>query len=241
MHYNILFNGCSFTLGSELEGIEKNYAYRDLNRFSHIISEKTGRSYKNIAHGGISNDRIVRTTIEWFEAGNTCDYAIIQFSVIKRTEYVTKHTADVSLFSPVNFSTVVGCKEPLIDYDIIKKSFEEYYKYVYNEHLGMTNFYKNLFILEQYFKTKRIKKFFIKLVLNGENKIDHKQFPWKSLCEQKYEEIPTINEDILLLNDSKENYCKDYSKEGFPALNGYHPSELGHQKIADYIIKHANL
>lgn len=66
MHYNLLFNGCSFTQGSELQGKENNLEYRDQHRFSQVISNKTGLSHKNIAMGGSSNDRIARTTIDWF-------------------------------------------------------------------------------------------------------------------------------------------------------------------------------
>ena len=244
MHYNLLFNGCSFTNGSELQGKNSDWEYRRLNRFSHIISEKTNKTYDNISIGGSSNDRIVRSTIEWFEAGNTCDLAIIQLTLISRIEFISNYTA-----YPVNFAP--GANIPLMwevegkienkkDYNDAKEAFESYYAHVYNDNLGLYNFYKNLFVLEQYLEKNNIKYFFIKLA--GERGwIDkpQKNIYWRSCCKHTYSSIPAINGTILDI-ENKDYFTKDYSSEGYPALNGKHPSELGHQKIADYIINKVN-
>ena len=238
MHYNLLFNGCSFTLGSELEGKENDLEFRRLNRFSHIISKKTNKTYVNISKGGCSNDYITRTTIEWFETGNTCDLAIIQLTQIKRTEYPSKYFNDLSLFSLVNFFPHSKCRETSEDYDQIKNAFEHYYKYVYNNTLGLYDFYKNIFILEQYFEKNNIKYFFTFIGYKSSeiNYNPNIEIPWKSLCKTKYETIPHIDGGILNIK-RKENFCIKYPS--IAALNGLHPSKLGHQKIAHYIINHA--
>jgi hypothetical protein len=242
MHYNLLFNGCSYTNGSELQGKENDFEYLRLHRFSHVISEKMNKTYENIALGGNSNERIVRTTIEWFESGNTCDLAIIQFTLMSRYEFISRHAAH-----PVNFAP--GANIPLMwetegkidnkkDYNDAKDAYENYYKYVYNDNLGLYNFYKNLFILEQYLEKNNIPYYFIKLA--GDRAwLDspQKNVYWRNCCKHTYSSIPAINGTILDLED-KSNFTIDYSKDGRPALNGKHPSELGHQKIADYIIKH---
>jgi hypothetical protein len=241
VHYNLLFNGCSFTNGSELQGKENNFEFRRLNRFSHVISEKTGKTYDNIAIGGNSNDRIARTTIEWFEAGNSCDLAIIQLTLISRYEFISKYAAH-----PVNFAPganipmmweVDGKIENKKDYNDAKDAYESYYKYSYNDNIGLYNFYKNLFLLEQFFEKNNIPYYFIKLAGDrGWLDSSDKTVYWRSMCQHTYSSIPAINGTILELDD-KLNFTKDYSKEGYPALNGKHPSVLGHQKIADYVIK----
>jgi hypothetical protein len=241
MHYNLLFNGCSYTNGSELQGKENNYEYRRLHRFSHLIGEKMDKTYENIALGGNSNDRIVRTTIEWFEKGNTCDLAIIQFTLISRHEFISRIAAHPVNFAPniilPLFWEVEGKIENRRDYTNAKNAYEHYYKHVYNDNLGLYNFYKNLFILEHYLEKNNIPYYFIKLA--GDRAwLDNpeRNVYWRHCCKHTYSSIPAINGTILDLQDNS-NFTIDYSKDGYPALNGKHPSELGHQRIADYIIK----
>lgn len=249
MHYNLLFNGCSFTAGSELQGKENNLEYRDQHRFSQVISNKTGLSHKNIAIGGSSNDRITRTTIDWFRK-NTCDTAIIQFTAVQRMEYISPYAKH-----PVNFvngPNKVGTKwksNSKHDHEETKQSYHHYYKYVYNNNLGFYNFYKNLYILEQFFKSNHINYCFIKLEKNNSSYIaldkcklsihdddgDLLDFYWKSVCKNKYTSITSICGNIL--KDFSSDYTTDYTHEGYPLLQGGHPSEIGHEKIANHIIK----
>ena len=56
---NILFNGCSFVYGDEL--VNKN------ERFSYIISKHYNIPEINIAKCGSSNERIIRTTIDYIK------------------------------------------------------------------------------------------------------------------------------------------------------------------------------
>ena len=74
----ILFDGCSWTWGDELEDKEKY-------RFSQLLSDMTNIDHVNIAEPLKSNNSILRTTIEYCEK-NTVDIAIIQFSCTSRTE-----------------------------------------------------------------------------------------------------------------------------------------------------------
>jgi hypothetical protein len=130
-------------------------------------------------------------------------------------------------------------KKP-IDFDDLKKSYTEYYTQIYNLNIGLNNFYKDLFLLEQYFEKKNIPYYFIKLS-HINHILNHKDVPWTSLCKTNYLDIPTINGDILTMKYEGDDYTPDYSEDDpkYKFLNGIHPSELGHQKIADYIIKHA--
>ena len=67
---------------------------------------------------------------------------------------------------------------------------------------------------------------------------------WKCLCKHDYFDIYGLKEDILELHN-KEEYLKyttkNYVKEGFKYLTGNHPNELGHQKIAKFIMNNIQL
>lgn len=245
MHYNLLFNGCSFTEGGELEGINKDFKYRDQHRYSHIVSEKLGKTYDNISVSGNSNDRIVRETLEWFNAGNTCDLAIIQWSDISRVEYISPYAKHPVTFNPPFVVTGwVGIKK---DHEEIKLAHEHFYKHYYNPMLGIYNFYKNLYILEQFFEKNNINYFMIKLSpyffignqipksLLNDDPNDLINFYWKTLCKHDFFTIPSIKDTMI--GRDKENFTPNYTHLGFKYLMGTHPSELGHQKIANYIIK----
>jgi hypothetical protein len=49
MHYNLLFNGCSFTYGWELGGINNDEEHQRTHRFSHLVAEHYGKTYNNIS------------------------------------------------------------------------------------------------------------------------------------------------------------------------------------------------
>jgi hypothetical protein len=221
MHVNLFFNGCSYTEGQELEGIEKNKEYQRLNRFSHIVSERLNKTYDNISFSGASNDRIVRTTIDWFESGNTCDISIIQLTQYSRIEWHDDNG------NPVQFG-------------IWKMNFKSYnnrmyYRFIDTEAVRVNNYYKNLFLLETYFELKGIKHYFLTL--------EHCQMnissSWKDRC--KNQDIVKITDIIDCFWKDKTYYCEDlfskYNKDcKFLHYGGRHPNELGHQKIAEHII-----
>lgn len=166
MHYNLLFNGCSYTKGSELEGIDHDCEYRDRHRYSHVISERLEKTYDNISVAGNSNDRIVRETLEWFNAGNTCDLAIIQWTEISRVEYISPYAKHPVHFNPQFVITNWGDKDMRKikkDYEETQLAHEHFYKHYYNTMMGIYNFYKNLYVLEQFFEKNNINHYMIKL------------------------------------------------------------------------------
>ena len=245
MHYNLLFNGCSYTQGSELQGINDDFEYRDQHRYSHVISERLGKTYDNISMGGNSNDRITRETLDWFNAGNTCDLAIIQWSHINRLEYISPYAKHPVIFNPIFVITKwKGIKK---DHEETKLAHDHYYKYCYNPMLGVYNFYKNLYILEQFFEKNNINYFMIKLSpsffmgnqisksLLNDDPNDLTNFYWKTLCKHDFFNIPSIRDTMIDIQDKK-NFTPDYRHLGYQFLTGGHPSELGHQRIADFII-----
>jgi hypothetical protein len=231
MHYNFLFNGCSYTFGSELEGINNDLDHQRTHRFSHLVAENYNKTYDNISISGSSNDSIVRRTIEWFENGNTCDLAIIQFTLVSRLEYI----------NPLQNKKIDICpgilkSSRLMNDDFTKHSVKSYYRDVYNITYGFYNFYKNLFILEQYFEKNNIKHYFMK-IRKIKISVDNQIVLWKSMCRNKYTDIVSISGDILSRDDNTHDYCPCLKDSNNEYLTGKHPSEIGHKKIAEYLIK----
>jgi len=247
MHYNLLFNGCSFTYGSELEGINNDREHQRTHRFSHLVAEHYGKTYDNISISAKSNDWIVEQTINWFEEGNTCDLAVIQFTENIRTIiYGDGDKKDTQpkvydILRPVLSTDKSVWAHCFLEGKCIEHRIKSniYYKNIYTEYMGQQKYYKNLFFLNNYFKTKNIPAIFLKMEKNIS--VD---FGWKLHCENI--KVKDMKGDIIpFWREDKEKiyYCKDYSykyKEKknpyLVFLNGVHPNEFGHQKIADYII-----
>ena len=75
----ILFNGCSWAEGAELENPEEE-------RYSRLVCNELGADEHNIAKGGGSNDRIIRT-LTLNDKLSEYDLIVIQMTLPARTEY----------------------------------------------------------------------------------------------------------------------------------------------------------
>lgn len=157
---HILFNGCSYTYGDELEN-------REQDRYSTLVSNKLGATHTNIAKNGSSNDAIARTTMDWFAEGKKCDIAIIQWTIITRIE---------------------GYNEELQDYDIVTvqtpKTWKRFYSSYYHHQLGVDTLFKNYYLLEQYFIKNNIKYFFL-FHDRWDDIVPNTQSVWKKLITKK--------------------------------------------------------
>jgi len=242
MHYNFLFNGCSFTFGAELEGPNNDLEHQKSHRFSHLVGEHYNKTYNNLSKSGKSNDWIVEKTINWFEEGNTCDIAVIQLTSIKRITVYDHKNEPIDIIQPIlkNFNRA---NDILYDKFVnLRLLTNNYFKYVYSDYFGQQNFYKNLFFINEYLKHKKINVIYLGLLHKSEyeNTINS---GWKMYCNNinvkcvSGDLLPTYSED-----KNKKYFCKDFSKQNttdnFVAwLNGRHPNEYGHQTIAEYIIE----
>ena len=232
MHYNLLFNGCSFTEGVELEGIAEDYEYQRLHRFSHVVSEKTGLTYTNISRSGSSNERILRTTAEWFEEGNTCDHAIIQWTHRWRVEY----------FSNFNLlKTSINSNQKPKFFDIIPRIKEIYnsrgndlarnFISIQNDSNDQHNEDRCMYWMEQLLKDRCS---FDYLKLRKENMNVGDRYYQLSPYYKYRTKFPITYIVSDILKDSEVFFCKKI--KGSIVLNGGHPNALGHRRIADYII-----
>jgi hypothetical protein len=206
MHVNIFSNGdqalhCG---GCDAE-IEKEDHYITL------IGKELNKTYEDISFNSASNDQIVRTTIDWFESGNTADFVIIHFTEDFRVEYIAGHD-DYQICTPF------GVKNHQCPPDKYK-DLDYYYENIYNPFIGSDNFYKNQFLLELYFEKKNIPYFFLKLMNIPTPS------PWKTWCKTKRLTATCYAGGLI---DTQENKPDNY--------HHHHPSEKGHQIIADYIL-----
>jgi len=226
MHYNLLFNGCSFTEGAELEGIAEDYEHQRLHRFSHLVSEKTGLTYANISKSGASNDKILRTTVEWFEEGNTCDHAIIQWTSRKRVEYLSETILKPDTTKLSKYYNIY----PYQTFNQLGKSILESFIHIQNDSNDQNNEDRCMYWMEKLLKDKCS---FDYLKLGKESKVIDEYYKLASYHKHRTKfPITYIEGDILPKNIIF--YCRRI--EGYPNLSGGHPNALGHRRIADYII-----
>lgn len=226
-HYNLLFNGCNFTYGSYLS-----------SNFSRLVSERLDKSYINLSDHGVSNDWIIENTINWFESGNSCDFAIIQFTVKSRIIWYDKNKTAFN-FAPALLTNKEYLNSDYLEHLILSGAIEplrSYYTKVHSDYSADQNFYKNLFLLQNYLNINNIPHLFLSAC-----KVPSPNKGWQDQCKginiQHIVNGPMTGHPIGLDD-------VDTSLIGNPETNPDHfinnsinrPSDLAHQKIAEYII-----
>tara|TARA_B100000902_G_C27199079_1_gene858077 strand:+ start:96 stop:761 length:666 start_codon:yes stop_codon:yes gene_type:complete len=218
MNVNLFFCGDSNTYGEELQGIEDNHQKRIDQRYSSLVSKKLGKTHENISQSGACNDWIVKTVVEWFELGNKCDTAIIQFSAATRWGWYDEN-GQYQNMSNVNTTDCLTT-------DNMKYAHSTYYKSIWSEKLELDNYWKNMFFLKNYLRGKcNVIWMTLQRIPRG-TKEDHNSNDWQNLCADI-----EIGEQKWIVDGNK---CQKYDKIGF---TGTHPNEVGHMNIANYIIK----
>ncbi len=192
----ILFDGCSFTMGLELENSE--------DRFSTLVSDYYHTEHVNLAEGGKCNDGILRTTLEYCES-HAVDFAVIQF-----TKYSRREIMDCKrYYRRLN----VGSRD---------KGTKEYFTMLATEEDNVANFYKNKFLLENYFANKHIPYFFLQL-----------SSPITSSLKSSWEKMSSSSVDCIykILEGDELSGSPLFTSSDKP-----HPNAEGHRRIADHII-----
>ena len=211
----ILFDGCSVTYGDELQGPDNNHEHRIKNRFSHVVAEELGDNYVNLGICGKSNDGILRTTLEYCE-NHKVDLAIIQFTVYSRREVLKEG-------QKLYWHLSAQSDKPIS---------KAYFQNISNINDDAANFHKNKFLLENYFKSRKIKYYFVTLVRDMEIS-GFIPSSWYNMMDKT--PIWSIRESTGRRRENPERYCKRYV--GHRHLSGGHPSELGHKLIAEHILE----
>ena len=199
----IVFAGCSFTWGDELENPEEQ-------RFSRLVCNKLGAEEINVSCCGWSNDLILHNFLKQPKP----DVAVIQWTIKNRWQIWDDSQND--------WETLNVNKKYRLQWNAIR-----YYRHVYTDQHGIENYWKNVYLTEQYCKDNDIK--LIMMNVKYEKPVVDYVSPYQSLCETG--EIPFIKGGILpYSNKMKPDELKEYWMEYL------HPNIKGHQIIADYLI-----
>ena len=229
-YVDLFFCGDSFTWGEELQGPEQNHGRIEKERFSGVLSNMLGKTHQNISRSGTSNDWIVKKTIEWFETGNSCDTAIIQFSHHYRWMWYDKDGQHHHM--PANLGKNNSHIKFVEKYDAQKAYMEN----VISSHFAAENYWKNMFVLRNYLKDK-CKVIHLSLITPPFGYVgkDYKKNFW---CKS----VGKI--DILaltpMLKSDDENWCPNLKNNILDSnqnnrFAGNHPSAKGHRVIANHL------
>ena len=207
---SITFSGCSITWGDELND-------RLNERYSKLVADHYNTKGYNMSECGISNDAIVRRTIEYLQ-GTRPDLVVLQFTVTQRIKFFDANV-EPEKWTPQRLQSVRQ---------------RDYYLRIYNEVLGAENLWKNIFLFDSFCKS--IGQKYVSIIAEHyestqrwperyyENNIGY----WRSLCND-YTPV-WMHMDVL----KGLRQCPAHYANGF---NGGHPSAKGHKAIANKIIE----
>lgn len=207
---SITFSGCSITWGDELND-------RLNERYSKLVADHYNTKGYNMSECGISNDAIVRRTIEYLQ-GTRPDLVVLQFTVTQRIEFFDANV-EPEKWTPQRLQSVRQ---------------RDYYLRIYNDVLGAENLWKNIFLFDSFCKS--IGQKYVSIIAEHyentqrwperyyENNIGY----WRSLCND-YTPV-WMHMDVL----KGLRQCPAHYANGF---NGGHPSAKGHKAIANKIIE----
>jgi hypothetical protein len=229
----LLANGCSHTAGAEIEYLLQGYCYE--KAYPKHTAELLGWDYENIANSGASQERIIRTTVNWVGKNykrykNKEIYLVIMWSGPSRTELYDDRIHKYLQIVPNN--------------DIVYKQQFTNTQYVYyksyvavqNRYAQMIKWYNNVILMQNYLANLGINYLFLNAtetlpVSNPSNsdkflhlaaQINYKKYPWATMPENSYFNI--------------------LKKQGFKsplhAPGGGHLGEDGHKYYGEYLAKY---
>ena len=221
MKVDLFFCGDSNTFGEELQGQENDHQKRIDQRYSTLVSEELGKTHENISKSGACNDWIVKTVVEWFEAGNKCDAAIIQFSAATRWGW---YDEDGQYHNIGSKDTTDNLFTQEMEY-----AHSSYYESIWSEQLSLDNYWKNMFFLKNYLKGKCNVIWMTLARIPRGTGVDYNNNKWQQLCADI-----EIGEQKWIVDGNK---CVSYEdKVNGNKLVGSHPNALGHMNIANWVI-----
>tara|TARA_R100001463_G_scaffold74759_1_gene128748 strand:+ start:72 stop:779 length:708 start_codon:yes stop_codon:yes gene_type:complete len=224
---NILYTGCSWTWGSELEGVPANHKYRLDNRFS--------GSHTNIAQNGLSNEGIVRNTIKYIE-NNAVDFAVVQFTIMDRYSiFNLKHSSDT--FPNGKWIHLQAyMTDPKMKNSLEHLPARIFLKNFHNSVYAHNEFWRNVCLLENYLDNKGIPYYFMRVDMDQHVEPEQTN-EYREASKNK--NMFKLCDDLLggVRKDGRKpnpNYCPNLLHLN-PFYGGGHPSAKGHKMIADHL------
>lgn len=204
----MLFSGCSFTYGDELENREKE-------RFSTYFDSH------NIAQCGLCNDAIVRNTITEIESNpNKYDTVVVQFTLHTRTEVPLRDKYLPITPQNLGFEARIGNGTLRIRRWQFAKAI--YTNDLWNMHIGKENMHKNMFFMQSYLRMKGLKYVFLSIDGHNPKHNDYTNSCWYEMLDCH---ITNVHDVIGFKRDHPEYFSNSNEKGG-------HPNALGHEAIA---------
>ncbi len=238
----LVANGCSFTFGHKdsLNSMAPDWVWP--SRFN---GSKGFTNVVNLAVEGASNDRVVRTSIEYFEKNKGIDLnnvvLVVQHPTPNRGEwfnienklwigYVTT-MEDVLYDISVTDYTKQDLDKIKTDTETERKVFDQYKKFVESDITEIINYFKNIILLQTYCKQKEIKLLQVglsarcipELYFREENTDIAKNI----YCKELYK---LIDQNIFC-----NRFLTDITAGNEESPTDGHPNEAGHNIIFRYI------
>lgn len=238
----LVANGCSFTYGHK---DSENYVAPDWVWPSLFNDTKQFTSTINLAVEGASNDRVVRTSIEYFEKNKGIDLnntiLVVQHPTPNRGEwfnianklwigYVTT-MEDVLYDISMSYYTKNDLDKIQIDTKTERKVFEQYKLFVESDITEVIKYFKNIILLQTYCKQKGIKLLQVGLSARCLPRFHFKKsrdsIANNIFCKELYK---MIDESIIC-----DRFLTDIAKGNEESPHDGHPNEVGHDLIFRYI------
>ena len=238
----LIANGCSFTFGHK---DSENSMAPDWVWPSRFNGTKGFTDVTNLAVEGGSNDRVVRTTIEYFEKNKGIDLnnvvLVVQHPTPNRGEwfnianklwigYVTT-MEDVLYDISITDYTKNDLDKIQNDTKTERKVFEQYKSFVESDITEVIKYFKNIILLQTYCKQKGIKLLQVELSARCLPRFYFKESRQSVsnniFCKELYK---MIDESIIC-----DRFLTEIVKGNEESPDDGHPNEVGHDIIFRYI------
>jgi hypothetical protein len=172
----LVTNGCSYTAGYCLTDYENDYSKY---AFGHTVKKQLNCDFVNLAKSSGSNDRIIRTTMDWllenknkdcfvftvitnFDRFELCWFNDNQIDWLKeKKEHLTNldfYNDDLTILAArKHFNRRIKKRYPNAPLNNIQKFLDEYYNNSHDWGFQMNRQMKQFLLLESYFKQNNIK------------------------------------------------------------------------------------
>jgi hypothetical protein len=244
----LFVNGCSFTAGNgEVHTPDGKLAPALDYVWANQLPEFD--SVTNLAICGGSNDRILRTTIEYFNSHNATDHVVvIQWTSPLRFE---RYIPSCKAFA--GFCNAVGTAEARFSlhmdnakhlehlqnngmYDRLNDAASQLLMYGKSINDYQINFYKKVIIMQQYLDSKMIPYIFTSMSFANHLKPGQ---PYAG--PDQIEHTPTQYEVHLKNNINTDKWTESpltsYQQSNYVSAQDKHPNEAGHKLISNEIYK----